>query len=66
MKTIIMLVVFWSAFATTNARAEVGENIGQLMARYGEPENGLALMLGFGSWKRKQGRLWPCLRREKR
>jgi len=42
-------------FATTNAGAAIGENIAQLVARYGEPENGLALMMGFGTWKTKQG-----------
>jgi hypothetical protein len=32
----LMLVVFWNVvFATTNAGAAVGENIAQLVARYG-------------------------------
>lgn len=55
-------MVFWNVvFATTNAGAAIGENIAQLVARYGEPENGFALMLGFGTWKTKQGEVQAVL-----
>ena len=49
-----MSLAFWN-IALANAGAAVGENIAQLIARYGDPENGFALMMGFGSWKTKQG-----------
>jgi hypothetical protein len=56
MKTRTIVIGFFSVvFATTNAKAAVGETVAELIARYGEPENGLELMVGFGEWKTKQG-----------
>jgi len=57
MKRRTIIIGFLSVvFAATNAKAAVGETIAQLIARYGEPEGGsLALMLGIGEWKTKQG-----------
>jgi hypothetical protein len=52
---------FAVALAVTNAGAAVGENIAQLIARYGEPENALALALGVGEWKRQHGVVYAFL-----
>jgi hypothetical protein len=56
MKMRTALIVLWGlVFATTNAVAAVGETIAHLIARYGKPEDGFELMLGFAEWKTKQG-----------
>jgi hypothetical protein len=56
MKMRTALIALWGlVFATTNVVAAVGESIAQLIGRYGEPENGFELMLGFAEWKTKQG-----------
>ncbi len=55
MKMGTIIAFFSVVLATTNAKVAVGETIAELIARYGEPENGgVELTLGYGAWKTKQ------------
>jgi hypothetical protein len=58
MRTII-IGFFGVVLATTNAKAAIGENIAELIARYGEPETGSAPDLAV--WKTKQGQVFAEL-----
>jgi hypothetical protein len=50
MKMGTIIAFFSVVLATTNAKAAVGETIAELIARYGEPENGgVELTLGYGA-----------------
>jgi hypothetical protein len=56
MKLSAIIIGFGSLiFATTNAGAAVGENIAQLKARYGAPDNGLLAGQGLCLWLKAEG-----------
>ncbi|MBV9392058.1 MAG: hypothetical protein JOY96_09225, partial [Verrucomicrobia bacterium] len=44
-----------ACFVTPRSEAQLGESVMELSARYGEPENRLGLLMGFGQWKLKNG-----------
>jgi hypothetical protein len=53
MKKHTFIIAAVAALAGT-AQAQIGENVAELVARYGQPENPMALLMGAAEWKTQQ------------